>query len=35
VDRDADTYVYVVSGHLVRVVTDGTTVTSIIVRADQ
>ncbi len=35
VDRDGDTYVYVVTGHLVRVVTDGTTITSITARSDQ
>ncbi len=35
VDRDADTYVFVVTGHLVRVITDGTVITSIIVRTDQ
>jgi len=35
VDRDADTYVFVVTGHLVRVVTDGARITSIIVRSDQ
>ncbi len=35
VDRDADTYVFVVTGHLVRVVTDGVRITSIIVRSDQ
>jgi hypothetical protein len=35
VDRDADTYVYVVTGHLVRVVTDGVRITSIIARSDQ
>ncbi len=35
VDRDADTYVYIVSGQMVRVVTDGTVIKSVIVRADQ
>ena len=35
VDRDADTYVYVVSGHLVRVITDGTVIRSVIVRTDR
>ena len=35
VDRDADTYVFVVTGHLVRVITDGTVITSIVVRTDQ
>ncbi len=35
VDRDADTYVFVVNGHLVRVMTDGVVIRSIIVRADQ
>lgn len=34
-DRDADTYVFIVSGHLVRVVTDGSVVRSVMVRADQ
>ena len=35
VDRDADTYVYIVSGQMVRVITDGTVIKSVIVRADQ
>ena len=35
VDRDADTYVYIVSGQMVRVVTDGTVITSVTVRADR
>ena len=35
VDRDADTYVYIVSGHLVRVVTDGTVIRSVVVRSDR
>jgi tetratricopeptide (TPR) repeat protein len=35
VDRDADTYVYIVSGQMVRVVTDGRVITSVTVRADQ
>ena len=35
VDRDENTYVYVVTGHLVRVVTDGTVIRSIVVRTDQ
>lgn len=35
VDRDADTYVFVVTGHLVRVITDGTVIKSIVVRTDQ
>jgi hypothetical protein len=35
VDRDADTYVYIVSGHLVRVVTDGAVITSVVVRSDR
>lgn len=35
VDRDADTYVYVVTGHLVRVVTDGVVIKSVIVRSDR
>jgi hypothetical protein len=35
VDRDADTYVYIVSGHMVRVVTDGSVIRSVMVRADQ
>ncbi len=34
-DRDADTYVYIVSGQMVRVVTDGSVIKSVIVRADQ
>lgn len=35
VDREDDTYVYAVTGHLVRVITDGTVVKSIVVRSDQ
>lgn len=35
VDRDADTYVYLVTGHLVRVTTDGATIKSITVRTDK
>jgi len=35
VDRDADTYVFVVDGHLVRVLTDGAVIRSIVVRTDQ
>jgi Zn-dependent protease with chaperone function len=35
VDRDADTYVYIVSGQLVRVVTDGSVIRSIVVRTDR
>lgn len=35
VDRDEDTYVYIVSGHLVRVVTDGSMIRSIVVRTDR
>jgi hypothetical protein len=35
VDRDADTYVYIVSGQMVRVVTDGTVIKSIVVRTDR
>jgi hypothetical protein len=35
VDRDAQTYVYIVSGQMVRVVTDGRVITSVTVRADQ
>ena len=34
-DRDENTYVFVVTGHLVRVVTDGVVITSIAVRSDQ
>lgn len=35
VDQDGTTYVYVVTGHLVTVATDGTTIRSVTVRADQ
>lgn len=35
VDRDADTYVYIVSGQMVRVVTDGTVIRSVVVRTDR
>ncbi|MCC7053291.1 MAG: M48 family metallopeptidase [Gemmatimonadaceae bacterium] len=35
VDRDADTYVFVVTGHLVRVITDGVVIRSVVVRTDQ
>lgn len=35
VDRDDDTYVFVVTGHLVRVVTDGTVIKSVVVRTDK
>jgi tetratricopeptide (TPR) repeat protein len=35
VDRDADTYVYVVTGHLVKVTTDGAVIRSIMVRTDK
>ncbi len=35
VDRDADTYVYMVTGHMVRVETDGTRIRSIMVRTEQ
>ena len=34
-DRDDDTYVFVVTGHLVRVITDGTLIRSVVVRTDQ
>lgn len=35
VDRDADTYVYVITGHLVKVVTDGAVIRSVVVRTDK
>ncbi len=35
VDRDEDTYLFVVTGHSVRVVTDGTVIKTITVRNDQ
>ena len=35
VDRDGDTYVYVITGHLVTVVTDGTVIKSVIARSDK
>lgn len=35
VDRDGDTYVYVITGHLVTVATDGSTISSVTVRTDR
>jgi hypothetical protein len=35
VDRDGDTFVYVITGHLVTVATDGTTIRAVTVRADK
>lgn len=34
-DQDGNTFVYVITGHLVTVATDGTTIRSVTVRADQ
>ena len=34
-DQDGNTFVYVITGHLVSVATDGTTIRSVTVRADQ
>ena len=32
IDRDADTYVYMVTGHMVRVVTDGARIRSVMAK---